>query len=265
MTKKERLRRRRRRRFFWRVRQCIFLVACLMLVIALGSGIINVIRFHDATPSEKQVLKHQNQYSEELVTLLKENPEAEQFVADYSKYGKNHFKISLKSDYTEGEIPYLCQWDKRWGYETFNKNYMAITGSAPTCLSMVSVGLSGDLNANPLSIAQYLEENGYLDSEKQEALSFMTEGAEYFDVQGTEINITKAALTSALEANEPVIAQVKKGDFTNSDVHYIVIYALDENGNFKIHDPNSPKKSEESWDFATLKKQITHLLAYQTL
>ena len=264
-TKRNRLRRRRRKRLLWRARQCIFILACLMLVLALGSGIINIFRFHGASSAEKQVLKHTNQYPDELVELLKENEETEQFVADYSKYGNKHFKISLKSDYQEGEIPYLCQWDKRWGYEKYNNSYLAIKGSAPACLSMVSVGITGDLNANPLAIAQYIEENGYLTSKEEESPSFMTEGAEYFDVQGTEINVTKETMTTALEANQPLIAQVKKGDFTKDKEHYIVIYDKDKKGNFKVHDPNSLKNSEKTWDFDTLEKQITHLWAYTVL
>ena len=105
MTRKERLKRKRRRRFFWRMRQALFGLACFMLVLAVANGLYNLIRFHGATEAEKQVLKHTRQYPDQLIDLMKENEETQEFVADYTKYKDKHFKIILSSDYKKGEIP----------------------------------------------------------------------------------------------------------------------------------------------------------------
>lgn len=264
MTRKERLKRKRRRRFFWRMRQALFGLACFMLVLAVANGLYNLIRFHGATEAEKQVLKHTRQYPDQLIDLMKENEETQEFVADYTKYKDKHFKIILSSDYKKGEIPYFLQWDKRWGYETYDGNYFAITGSAPTCLSMVSVGLSGDLNANPLAIGQYIEDNHYLTSDHKTDLTFMTEGAEYFDIAGKKLSADQTKMKQALESGKPLIAQVGSGDFTKEE-HFIVIYDMDKQGNFLVYDPNSTSNSKKSWSFKTLQPQIKNVWCYTLL
>ena len=55
------------------------------------------------------------------------------------------------------DIPLLLQWDKRWGYAPYGNNNIAISGCAPTCLSMVIVGLTKDTAATPDVVASYAE------------------------------------------------------------------------------------------------------------
>lgn len=265
MTRKEKLKRRRRKRLFRRIRQGLFVFACFMLVFAVLHGIYNFIRFHDASDAEKQVLTHTKDYPDALIALMKTNEETQQFVADYTKYGNHHFKILLTNDVKKGTIPYFCQWDKRWGYESYDDNYFAITGSAPTCLSMISVGLSNDLNANPLMVARYMEEHNFLTKNHKTKVSFFTDGAQYFDIIGKKLTITEEKMKQQLKAKKPMIAQVGKGDFTTSNEHYIVIYGIDKKGNFLIHDPNSIKNSNKSWSFETLQTQLKQLWYYQLL
>lgn len=261
MTRKQKLR--RRRRFFWRVRQIVFLTACLMLLFALGSTIYNTIRFHDTTKTERQVLKNKKDYPKTLIEFMEQNEEdgVDEFVANYTTYGNKHFKISLAGDYKKDTIPYLVQWDKRWGYETFDGTHFGISGSAPTCLAMVSVGLSGDLNSNPFAIGQYITNNGYLSKDHKLNSDFMTEGVEYFDITGTKTAVKKATIKQLLKEGTPLIAKLKEPVFLERE-HYIVIYGLDKNGDFRIYDPASKTNSEKAYSFEELKQDIDTLWAY---
>lgn len=262
MTRKQR--RKRRRRFFWRVRQIMFLTACIIIILAIGSTLYNTIRFHDTTKAERQVLKHQKEYPEELINFMKQNKEVDEFVENYTTYEGKHFKISLAGDYKEGNIPYLLQWDKRWGYETFDKTYFGISGSAPTCLSMVSVGLSKDLTSNPLSIARYIENNNYVSKDHKISSDFMTEGVEYFDITGTKITVNKKTMKQLLGDGSPLIAKLKEPVFMDRE-HYIVIYSTDEQGNFLIYDPNSKVESNKTHSFDSLKEEIDTIWSYTLL
>lgn len=264
MTKNEKIKRRRRRHLLLRIRQIAFLCACLALIIVVGSSLIRFVFHSGSSDPKREVLKHSRNYPKSLVKLMKENPETAQFVADYPKYAGKHFKISLKQDYKEGEIPYFMQWDKRWGYETYNDDYLALTGCGPTCLSMVVVGLTGDLDANPLTIAQYSQEHNYTKKGEGTKWSFMTEGAAYFNVKGTELTLSESKMKKSLEQKQPIIASMRKGDFTTTG-HFIVLYEIDKNGNFKVHDPNSRENSEKSWSFKTLKPQIKNLWSYSAM
>ena len=53
---------------------------------------------------------------------------------------------------------------------------------------------------------------------------------------------------------------MKPGDFTQAG-HFIVIYAY-EDGVFRVHDPNSIVRSEKTWDYDTLKGQISNLWSF---
>ena len=63
--------------------------------------------------------------------------------------------------YSEGEIPLLIQWDKRWGYETYGDDLMALSGCGPACLSMVYVGLTGDTDMNPKAMARWRDDTNW--------------------------------------------------------------------------------------------------------
>lgn len=58
-------------------------------------------------------------------------------------------------------MPLLLQWDKRWGYASYGDSIIGLAGCGPTCLSMVYVYFTHDLNGTPREIASYCEKNGY--------------------------------------------------------------------------------------------------------
>ena len=88
--------------------------------------------------------------TEALAELAQNNAEAADFVADYPNR-QNYLgrSIDLASDVLIGQVPLLLQWDKRWGYESYGDSIIGLAGCGPTCLSMVYVYFTHDLNGTP--------------------------------------------------------------------------------------------------------------------
>ena len=67
----------------------------------------------------------------------------------------------------------------------------------------------------------------------------------------------KKKITNALEAGNPVILAMGKGDFTSRG-HYIVLTGVTEEG-FRVNDPNSRENSQKLWTYEQLEKQIRNI------
>lgn len=165
--------------------------------------------------------------------------------------------MDLSSDYTPGEIPHLFQWDTRWGYYPYGGNrvedLLGLSGCGPTALSMVVIGMTGDISWNPAAVAQYAAEAGYVTENDGTAWALMSEGCSHFGLLARDVALWEDTMIQALE-NSPLICALGPGDFTQVG-HYIVITAY-ENGAFRVLDPNSKANSEKSWTYATLESQI---------
>ncbi len=198
-------------------------------------------------------------YPEAMLTALANNPEIKEFVLGYPQ-AEPVATGGFTEEELEADFPLLLQWDKRWGYVPYGKNNIGIAGCGPTCLSMIILALTGNEEATPDVLAAYSLENGHYVSGEGTSWSFMTEGAEYFNVQAWEVSLDESAMKACLDSGNPIICAMRKGDFTTSG-HFIVIYGYNEEG-FFVNDPNSVIRSEKQWDFATLKGQIKNLWAY---
>lgn len=109
---------------------------------------------HELT-MEESIQNNASAYPDTLLQLLERNPETVQFVYDYPQEKDKNHTIDLSSDLSGGGVPLFLQWDKRWGYETYGSDMMAITGCGPTCLSMVLCALTGNADWSPLRVAQF--------------------------------------------------------------------------------------------------------------
>ena len=87
-------------------------------------------------------------------------PDTMEFASNFYYYGDSDLDMDISSDVTEGEVPLLLQWDKRWGYALYGGNYMGINGCAPTALTIVYAGLTGKTDVTPYDMAQYAVDNG---------------------------------------------------------------------------------------------------------
>lgn len=87
----------------------------------------------------------------------------------------------------------------------------------------------------------------------------MTEGARHFGLYSEELGLSESAMKSALDAGGMIILALGPGDFT-TEGHFILVYGYGDNG-FRLNDPNSMERSNRSWTYTELSKQIRNLWA----
>ncbi len=210
-------------------------------------------------PQAKQVLNHIDEYPDEILDLLLRNPETKDFVLDYpKKKGGTSGKPDISKDYKRGEIPHFLQWDKRWGYDSYGSSNIAVSGCGPTCLSMVYTALTGKLDYDPKTMAEFSNKKGYYVAGSGTSWKLMSDGAKQLGLSSRELALSRDGMKSELNSGHFIIASLGPGDFTTSG-HFIVIYDADKHGNFRVLDPNSNSKTKKSWSYETLSGQILNM------
>lgn len=104
----------------------------------------------------------------------------------YTAYG-----LSWNDINTERAISLFLQWDKRWGYSEYNKNFMALSRCDPTCVSMVAVHLTGNIDLSPRKIARFSEENHYCVEGNGTSWTLMSEYCEKLGMNVNEVPLLK--------------------------------------------------------------------------
>lgn len=193
-------------------------------------------------------------YPKDLIALLETSPEARCFVLDYPVREDKGIDLSA---YDRETVPLFLQWDKMWGYETYGSSYLAVTGCGPTCLAMAGYYLTGEETMNPLTVAEFAEKGGYYARGYGSSWTLISEGAGKLGLTATELPLVKKKMVSALEAGNPVILALGKGDFTTTG-HYIVLTGV-EDGLFRVNDPNSWENSKKLWSYEQLESQIRNI------
>lgn len=168
--------------------------------------------------------------------------------------------IDISNDLT-GDIPSFYQYDLRWSHRAYGNNTMKYNGCGPTCLSMVYCGLTGDKTYHPYQVAKMSEEHDFYIEGQGTSWNLMTEGAQLLGLHSEAISANKSSIVSALKDGKPIICSVGPGDFT-TEGHFIVLTGINDDGTIRLHDPNSKKRSQQSWDIERLIPQIKALWAY---
>ena len=214
-----------------------------------------------ATEDERysQVLEKESLYPDEILVNLANNPEQISFAVDYP--GEN---LSISEGLTEDELAQKCplflQWDKRWGYHEYgDESTIAVSGCGPTSLAMVVVGLTHDASVTPQKVADFAMNNDFYMYGTGTMWSLMTDGAAYFGLDSTQIDIDKDQMEACLNQNGMLICSLKSGDFTTAG-HFIVIYGI-EDGDFLVNDPFCVYRSSQSWSYDTLQPQLKSVWA----
>ena len=206
------------------------------------------------------LIKNEEKYPQRLLEALQHNGELLDFTLGYpDKLGTYAESITLEQDPDRG-IPLFMQWDAQWGYARYGSGCIGLDGCGPTCLSMVLVGLTGDTSYNPKMVADYSMQNGYVSNESSTSWSLMSDGAEGLGLSVQEVPLSEDKMIEALAAGHPMICTVRPGDFTTTG-HFIVVYKYAD-GAFFVNDPNSKKRSGQSWSYETLSPQIKAMWAY---
>ena len=207
----------------------------------------------------QEIYDHYDEYPESLMLALSNNSEMLDFVKGY--LGAEHVANGgLTRAECKADIPLLIQWDKRWGYAPYGNGDVAISGCAPTCLSMVVVGLTGNTDITPAAVAKYAEEAGYYQKGTGTSWSLMTEGCEHYGIHGQELSLDRNVIMKHLDAGEPIICSMRPGNFTTTG-HFIVL-VKEVDGEIMVNDPNSKSRSKILWDYDTLEGQIKNLWGF---
>jgi len=196
-------------------------------------------------------------YPDELVALLERNPETEEFVLRYPLDRDKTAAVDL-SEYENGEgVPLFLQWDARWGYLEYGGKCAALTGCGPVCLSMAAYYLTEDESYSPDRMIEFAGKNGYYSPGSGSSWTLISEGGVKLGFDVTEIPLVKKRIFDNLEAGNPIICAMGKGDFTSSG-HFIVLVDA-EDGLLRVNDPNSRANSEKLWKYEDIEDQFRNL------
>lgn len=196
-------------------------------------------------------------YPDALVQLYARNPDARDFVRDYPKKKDLTPTIDLSGLAGSETVPLLLQWDERWGYREYNESIIGLAGCGPTCLSMVTIYLTGDTTKDPLWMCQFAEAHQFNVPGSGSKWALISEGGRMLGLDVTQIPLDKDRIYRNLDVGNPIIVVVGPGDFT-TDGHFLVLTGRDGD-KITLNDPNSPTNSQKSWDYDTLAGQIQSL------
>lgn len=197
------------------------------------------------------------EYPQKMLELAERNEEALDFVRDYPNRAEyQNQPVDLSGDYTEGRVPLLMQWDKRWGYDSYGDSNIGLSGCGPVCLNMAYLYFTGDTQMNPREMAQFAYNSGYYTSAGT-SWDLWTEGVEALGLTGEPLSLEENAMKSTLDHGGLIVCSMAPGDFTTTG-HFILLKGYDEEG-FFVNDPNRHSTSEKQWDFETLQYQIKNL------
>lgn len=197
-------------------------------------------------------------------------PESKTTVIRYEDAKKNNISKDISKDFENSKLferkvklPYLNQWDERWGYEQVDNEYIAISGCGPTSLSMVYTGLTGDITKNPYEMAKFAFENGWYDKQGGKYELFIS-GIKKLGLNSNEIKSNADSIKKTLDENKIIVALVVPngyGDFSRTGGHYIVLTDYTEDNKLVIYDVNSYENTNKTWDIDRVLSQTKVLYA----
>lgn len=197
-------------------------------------------------------------YPDELVELLESNDETTDFVLNYPDRVTDGMseKIDLMQYTNCQQPPLLMQWDSRWGYMSYNDSVLGLKGSAPTCLSMTAIYKLQDVSMSPVYMADMSVQNGWESNPEK----LLTEGARNIGLKVAQLPVSEGKLNSSIGSGSTVICMTD-GKLLSTAV---VIYAMDENGSYKINDPMSREKSDKTYTYSEINKHIRKMWEYNS-
>lgn len=214
----------------------------------------------ETDPDIKNICENSAIFTDSVLRNLAVNAELKDFAMNYAANINTVFDGDFTMDVPTDGIPQYLQYDARWAYADYGKGLIATTGAGPTCLSMIYTYIKQDGSMNPVKIADYSTEHGYLDEDGCTSWTLMTDGAEGLGLTCEELTLSQEALTEALNSKKGIICAVGEGDFTK-EKHFIVIREF-KDGFFYVYDPISKARSDVGWDYKRLSSQITSVWAF---
>lgn len=180
-------------------------------------------------------------------------------------YGTGTYSVpeqkALKKEELEQGIPLLMQWDARWGYDTYGDSNIGICGCAPTCLAMVTVGLTRDERYTPAMVAAYAMKRDYYLEGTGTKWALFSGFAEDHGLTCRTVGTGRSAILAELKKGNPVICSMSAGTFTLGG-HFIVLCGED-NGKIRINDPNNTELSNREWSMEEFAEEIKNAWVFE--
>ena len=198
-------------------------------------------------------------YPQQLIDLLRSNPETEKFVLEYPIAKDAVHTVDLSDMEVVDSVPLFMQWDQRWGYMRYGSDMAAFTACGPVCLSMAAYYLTQDPNFTPDRMIRFASDNGYYVPGSGSSWTLISEGGEALGFDITELPLDESRIRANLQLGIPIICVMGPGDFTTTG-HFIVLTGYSD-GMLQINDPNSIARSQQLWSYEQLKGQIRNLWA----
>ena len=151
-------------------------------------------------------------------------------------------------------VPFLYQWDPRWGFKPYGSAVIGITGCGPTCASMAIIALSKDASATPQAIADFAAENGYYEAGEGTRWALFENIAPVYGLACEQFTVSERSVRRELENGRILVCSMGPGIFTASG-HFILISGI-QDGKLVVHDPNNRTYSEQLWDYEEIRRDI---------
>ncbi|MCP1102732.1 hypothetical protein M2454_002046 [Aequitasia blattaphilus] len=202
-------------------------------------------------------------YPESLMEAFEMNPqEVLPLVEQYEKLKDQEPVSDIGSDYIEGSIPTLYQWDERWGLASYGSSLLVRAGCGPTALSMVMIYVTGDPSFVPSWVAGYSMQRGLVDEDNLTLWQLMRVLPEDYGITVTEGHPSDEEwVKNTLNEGHPIICSMGPGDFTGEG-HFIVVTEYKEDGTVVVHDPFRKVNTIKEWKYADIIPQINAIWAY---
>lgn len=163
------------------------------------------------------------------------------------------------SNWEKGAIPHLYLSDPQWATHPYGSKTLGTAGSAPLCLTMAHIALTGDTTQSPQGVTAFAQNNGY--TSQSMATELLTTGATELGLTVHTVEANELSIRRELNTGHPVICAIRAGVF-GSNPTYIILDSINEHGQLIIVDPSSVERSQTPWNFENILATSTALWSY---
>lgn len=186
-----------------------------------------------------------------LIELALAEPTAIELVAGYVDGSASEKGAAYGSDAYVGSYPKLYDWDKRWGYVTYNGAPLALTGSGPTSLAMAYIGLTGKTDQTPATLSALITQANGTDTVYGTSASYFLEDASSLGLQVEQDSASGETLADTIESGTVILLQLRERSLTD-DAHWALAVSRNLDGSINVYDPTSSSVTEHPWDPDTI-------------
>lgn len=206
----------------------------------------------DRNETFAKIAKYADKITDErLIDLAIAEPDAIDFVAGSIKADGSTQPYGTAVP--EGEFPQLYTFDERWGYMTYADGILGVTGSGPVAVSMASIGLSGNTNYDPVTVAEAITASKLANGSSGMDDSFLVNHASDAGLQAIVIEASSDGIYGAIAEYQPVLIKLKADSGIGSAyAHWALITQLNTDNSISVYDPTSVAASSHTWSLGAI-------------